>query len=182
MQTLRTAFVFSVASLIAATSVAAQKSTQTGPGSGGSPHFKSEWMIDGANIAVSYGRPSLKSRADAALMPPGRVWRTGADTATRITTDKALMFGSVHLAPGTYTINTMPGDSWQLVLGKMATPGQWGVPYKADLEIGRVPMTVANNAAPVEQLTISIDDTPAGGTLRVEWGSAKATVPFTVMK
>jgi hypothetical protein len=182
MQTLRTAFVFTVASFIAATSVAAQKSTQTGPGSGGSPHYKSEWTIDGANIVVSYGRPSLKARDEATLMAPGRVWRTGADTATRITTDKALMFGTIHLVPGTYTINTVPGANWQLVLGKMATPGQWGVPYKADLEVGRVPMTAAKNANPVEQLTISIDDTSAGATLRVEWGTAKATVPFTVMK
>jgi hypothetical protein len=25
-----------------------------------------------------------------------------------------------------------------------------------------------------------VDDTPAGGTLRVEWGSKSATIPFTV--
>jgi hypothetical protein len=182
MQTLRTAFAFTAATLIAATSVAAQKSTQTGIGRGGSPHFKSEWTIDGANISISYGRPSIKGRSEAQVMPPDAVWRTGADTATRITTDKMLMFGSVHLAPGTYTINTVPGASWQLVLGKMETPGQWGVPYVPRLELGRVPMTTAKNATPVEQLTISIDDTSAGGTLRIEWGTAKATVPFTVMK
>lgn len=182
MQPLRTAFVFTVATLVAATNVAAQKSTQTGPGNGGSPHFKSEWTIDGANILVSYGRPSIKGRSEASLMPPGSEWRTGADTATRITTNKALMFGTIHLVPGTYTINTVPGASWQLVLGKMETPGQWGVPYKKNLEIGRMPMTAAKNATPVEQLTISIDDTAAGATLRVEWGTAKATAPFTIMK
>jgi hypothetical protein len=178
MHTLRIA----VALAFTASTAFAQKSTQTGPGAGGSPHFKSEYTIDGANISVSYGRPSLKGRPDAQVMPAGAVWRTGADTATRITTDKALMLGSMHLEPGTYTINTVPGSSWQIVIGKMATPGQWGVPYKADLEIGRAPMTVAKNAAPVEQLTISIDDTSAGAALRIEWGTTKATVPFTVMK
>ncbi|HKS06758.1 MAG TPA: DUF2911 domain-containing protein [Gemmatimonadaceae bacterium] len=172
--------IFTAATLIAS-AADAQKSTETGPGRGGSPHFKSEWTIDGAAIAISYGRPSLKGRPEAQLMPPGQPWRTGADTATRIVTNKSIKFGNVTLAPGTYTINTQPGEgSWQIILGKMETPGQWGVPYKADLEIGRAPMTIARGAS-VEQLTISIDDTAAGATLRVEWGTAKATVPFSVV-
>jgi hypothetical protein len=41
-------------------------------------------------------------------------------------------------------------------------------------------MKVTKAAKPVEQLTIAIDDTPAGGVLRVDWGTASASVPFTV--
>jgi hypothetical protein len=159
----------------------AQKTTQVHPGKAGSPHVKTEWTIDGANIAIEYGRPSLKGRPEAEMMPPGQPWRTGADEATTITTDKALKFGSLSLAPGTYTINTVPGDKgWQLVIGKLGKPGQLGIPYNQSLEIGRSPMSLSKTKAPVEQVTISIDDTPAGGTLRVEWGSASATAPFTV--
>jgi hypothetical protein len=114
-------------------------------------------------------------------MPAGKPWRTGADEATTITTDKALKFGTISLAPGTYTINTQPGDSgWQLILGKLGKPGQWGIPYNASLEIGRTPMTVEKTQAPVEQLTISVDDTATGGTLRVEWGGVSAKADFTV--
>jgi hypothetical protein len=142
---------------------------------------KTEWTIDGANIAIEYGKPSLKGRPEAEMMPPGKPWRTGADEATTITTDKALKFGSLSLAPGTYTINTVPGDKgWQLVIGRLSKPGQLGVPYNESLEIGRSPMSLSKTKAPVEQVTISIDDTPAGGTLRVEWGTASATAPFTV--
>ena len=36
-----------------------------------------------------------------------------------------------------------------------------------DLEIGRTPMSVGKTKAPVEQMTISIDDTPKGATLRI---------------
>lgn len=159
----------------------AQKTTEVHAGKGGSPHVKSEWSIDGAQIAMEYGRPSLKGRPESQLMPPGQPWRTGADEATIITTDKPLKFGSLSLAPGTYTINTEPGaTSWQLIIGKLGKPGQWGVPYNKELEIGRAPMTVGKTKAPVEQVTISIDDTPAGGTLRVEWGTVSATAPFTV--
>jgi hypothetical protein len=159
----------------------AQKTTPVHAGKGGSPHVKSEWTIDGANIAIEYGRPSVKGRSDADLMPVGKPWRTGADEATTITTDKPLKFGSLSLTPGTYTINTEPGaNGWQLIIGKLGKPGQWGVPYNASLEIGRTPMSLAKTKAPVEMLTISIDDTPAGGTLRVEWGGNSATAPFTV--
>jgi hypothetical protein len=71
------------------------------------------------------------------------------------------------------------GDSaWQLVVSKKT--GQWGIPYPAGQDLGRAPMKVGKTSAPVEQLTISIDDTPAGGTLRIEWGTTSASVPFTV--
>ena len=41
-------------------------------------------------------------------------------------------------------------------------------------------MTLSKTAKPVERLTISVDDTAAGGTLRVEWGTVSATAPFKV--
>jgi hypothetical protein len=46
--------------------------------------------------------------------------------------------------------------------------------------MGRTPMMRGKTKAPVENVTISIDDTPAGATLRVEWGTVSATAPFTV--
>jgi Protein of unknown function (DUF2911) len=168
------------AALPLATAVSAQKTTDMGTGKGGSPHVKSEWTVDGAHVSVEYGRPSLKGRPEATLMPPGQPWRTGADVATILTTDKPLKFGTINLAPGRYTINTQPGEQWQLILGKLGEPQQWGVPYKPELEIGRTPMKSGKTSAPVEQLTITIDDTPAGGTLKVEWGTTSATADFTV--
>jgi hypothetical protein len=161
--------------------VSAQKTTPVHPGKGGSPHVKTVWVVDGANIAIEYGQPSLKGRAEADQMPVGKPWRTGADEATIITTDKPLMFGTIKLDPGTYTINTEPGEkSWQLILGKLGKPGQWGIPYNKALEIGRTPMSLDKTKAPVEQLTIHIDDTPKGAVLRIEWGTKSATAPFTV--
>ncbi len=160
--------------------LAAQKTTPIHPGKGGSPHVRSEWTIDGANISIEYGRPNLKGRPDSQMMPEGKPWRTGADQATVLTTDKPLKFGALSLPAGTYTLNTQPGAAWELIVGKLGKPGQWGIPYNASLEIGRAPMKAGKTAAAVEQLTISIDDTAVGGTLRVEWGTASATISFTV--
>ena len=158
----------------------AQKTTPLATGSGGSPHVRTEWTIDGANISIEYGRPYLKGREEATMMPPGSPWRTGADQATVIKTDKPLKFGTVSLAPGSYTINTQPGAQWQLILGRLEKPGQWGIPYNAKLEIGRTPMKAGKAAKPVEQVTIAIDDTPAGANLRLEWGTTSVVAPFTV--
>src|SRR4029450_5674944 len=143
--------------LAAAVSVAAQKTTEVHPGRGGSPHVRSEWTIDGANISVEYGRPSLKGRPEADLMPVGQPWRTGADEATVLKTDKPLKFGTLSLEPGTYTLNTQPGEKdWQWIVGKLAKPGQWGVPYNKALEIGRAPMSLHTAKTPAEQVTISV--------------------------
>jgi hypothetical protein len=91
---------------------------------------------------LEYGRPYLKGRPESQLMPPGEPWRTGADEATILTTDKALTFGTFKLEPGTYTINTQPGTPWQLMFGKLAKPNQWGIPYQKELEIGRSQMAI----------------------------------------
>ena len=176
----RNTFVALLATAAISSSLAAQTVTPMGTGKGGSPHEKLSQKVGAANITIEYGRPFLKGRPEAQMMPAGQPWRTGADAATTITTDKPLTFGSVTIAPGTYTINTEPGATeWKLILGKLSAPGQWGVPYQANLEIGRVPMTLTKNAQSVEQVTISID---AGATpvLRVQWGTVNASVPFKV--
>lgn len=157
----------------------AQKMTQIKVGGGGSPHVRTEWTIDGANISVEYGRPFLKGRPEASLMPAGRVWRLGADEQTTLKVDKALKFGALTVPPGTYGLHALPGETeWQLIVSKRATG--WGIPYPEGQDLGRVPMKVGKAPAATEQLTISIDDTPAGATLKIEWGSTSATTPFTV--
>src|SRR5918993_4085747 len=172
-----------VLSTMLAGSADAQKTTDLGTGRGGSAHVKTEWTIGAAHVAISYGRPTLKGRAEATLMPPGRPWRTGADAATVLTTDKTLTFGKVVLQPGSYTINTQPGaTTWELIFGKLEKEGQWGVPYQPALEIARTPMSVKKLTSPVELLTIGIDRQGAGQRLRIEWGTASATAPFTIAK
>jgi hypothetical protein len=165
------------------TYVGAQKTTELKTGGGGSPHVRTDWTIDGASISIEYGRPFLKGRTLGKDVEKfGQVWRTGADEATIITSDRALKFGAVSVPAGTHTINTLLGETeWQLILGRREKPGQWGIPYRKELEIGRTPMKVGKTAKPVENVTISIDDTPGNGAvLRVEWGTTSATVPFTI--
>jgi hypothetical protein len=176
-------FTMAATMLAAALSVtlSAQKVTPLKTGSGGSPHVRTESTVDGANISIEYGRPMLKGRTPGKDIDPfeGKEWRTGADEQTTLKTDKPLKIGTLTVAAGTYGLHTIPvNGTWHLIVSKRASG--WGIPYPAGQDLGRVPMTMAKPAAPVDQLTIAVDDTPAGGTLRVEWAGTKASVPFTV--
>ena len=163
------------------TAAHAQKTTEVHAGKAGSPHVKTEWTIDGANMSIEYGRPSLKGRVPGKDIDPyeGREWRVGADEATTLVTSRALKFGNLSLPAGTYTLYTIPtGGTWHLIVSKAT--GQWGVPYPKGQDLGRAPMTLAKAAKAAEQLTISIEDTKAGGTLHIDWGTTRASIPFTV--
>ena len=157
-----------VAVLIAMTAVAfaatlgAQQTTRLGVGGGGSPHDRTEWTIDSAKISIDYGRPYLKGRSESQMMPSGQVWRTGADEQTTLRNDKSLKFGTLVVPAGTYGLFTVPGSNeWQLIFSRRSSGS--GIPYPRNQDLGRVPMKVGRTQAPVEQLTISIDDTlPAG--------------------
>lgn len=167
---------------VLAVSVSAQKTTPVHEGKGGSPHVRTEWTVDGAAISIEYGRPSLKGRTigkDVARY--GSVWRAGADEATTLKTDRPLIFGSLSVPAGTYSLFVLPAEKeWQLIVSKKT--GQWGTQYSEADDLGRVPMKVGSAKSAAEQLTYAIDDTPSGGTLRIEWGTTSASVPFTVGK
>jgi|WetSurMetagenome_2_1015567.scaffolds.fasta_scaffold176688_2 hypothetical protein len=168
-----------VVAMTVAVAASAQQTKEIHPGRGGSPHVQTDWTVDGAKISIQYGRPYLKGRPEAQLMPSGKPWRTGADEATTLVTDKPLKFGSLSVPAGTYTLFTLPGESaWQLIVSKQT--GQWGTQYSEAQDLGRAPMKIEKAASPVEQLTVTIDDTPAGGTLKVSWGTTVASIPFTV--
>jgi hypothetical protein len=163
-------------------SLSAQKVTELGVGKGGSPHVRTEMMVDGASIAIEYGRPALKGRVPGKDIDPyeGKEWRTGADEQTTFITDKALKFGTLAVPAGRYGLHTIPmKGTWHLIVHKREKG--WGIPYPgAAGELGRVPMTMGKAPKPGENLTISIEDTAQGGMLHIDWGTTRASVPFTV--
>jgi len=176
MSTVRIAGVLLAVAFIASTGLLANQKPRA------SPHETAGATIDGAKISITYGRPYAKGRKIVGgLVPYGQVWRTGADEATTLVTDKGLMIGGTHLNPGTYTVYTLPGETeWQLVINKQT--GQWGTEYSQAQDVARIPMKVGKTSAPVEQFTIAVADTPAGGELRLSWENTQAVAPFTVMQ
>ena len=153
------------------TPAAAQKVVSTTPGKGGSPHETVEYKVGAATVTLTYGRPSLKGRSVESLTPADKVWRTGADEATTLKTDKDLQIGTLTVPAGTYTLYTLPSaKGWQLIVNKQT--GQWGTNYDVGQDLGRVPMTAGTLAKPAEQLVVAV----VGSNLEVHWGTMKQSV------
>lgn len=148
-----------------------------------SPRDKVSANVDGASITIDYSRPYAKGRTifgKDGLVPYGKVWRTGADEATTLTTDATLVFGALTVPAGTYTLYTVPNQKeWLLVVNKQT--GQWGTVYTEAQDLGRVPMMLSK-VEPTDQFQIAVEDTAAGGALQMKWETTQAVAPFVVKK
>ncbi len=135
----------------------------------------------GANITVDYSRPSKRGRQILGdRVPWNEVWRTGANTATHLTTDRDLVIGGTPVPAGTYTIFTIPTpDDWTLIINRET--GQAGTAYDSAQDLARLEMDVELLDDPVERLTIGVKETEAGGVLAVTWESIRASIPLTVL-
>lgn len=139
-----------------------------------SPHETITGKVNGKTVTIAYGRPSLKGRkaVGGTLAPFGKVWRTGADEATVLTTDADLQVGTLTVPKGSYTLFTIPGEKeWTLIVNKKAK--QWGAfEYKEAEDLGRTPMKVRALTTPVEQFTIAVRD----NQLVMSWENTEASV------
>jgi hypothetical protein len=147
-----------------------------------SPHETVTATIAGAKVSITYGRPYMKGRQVAGgLIPFDKVWRTGADEATTLTTDKMLMFGNLHVSAGSVTLWTLASEKapWKFIVNKET--GQWGTAYKAENDLGRIDMKTETLTTPVEQFTIAIEPAGTGGQIVMTWDRTKMIVPFSVM-
>ena len=137
--------------------------------------------IGGAAFTVDYGRPLARGRVLLGnVVPYDRVWRTGANAATQLTTSAPITLAGLRLPAGTYTLWTIPhARGAELIVNRQT--GQWGTRYDAARDLGRAPMTAETLAAPVERFTISIDAVDARrGTLAMAWGPFRWTAPIEV--
>ncbi len=138
-----------------------------------SPPAKAEATLHGKKVTIDYSAPSKRGRVIMGeLVPYGKVWRTGANAATTLTTEGDLMIGSLHVPAGKYTLYTIPGPKeWTLIVNKQT--GQWGTEYNEAQDLGRVKLTVAPVKDTVETFVIG-----AGDTLSFTWENTKAWAPL----
>ena len=137
------------------------------------------------SIKVDYGQPHLRGRAlfTDSLLPYDKPWRTGANAATRLTTDVDLVLGGTTLPRGTYVLFTQPSRAgWKLIVQKNATTPE--VTYDAANDIARVNLRARMLAEPIESLSIALIPAvgagAAHGELRISWGTFVASTDWSV--
>jgi len=146
-----------------------------------SPPASVATTIAGKKISIEYFAPSMHGRkVMGGLVPFGEVWCTGANWATKITTDANLQIGDLKLPAGSYSIWTLPNQNdWKLIINKQT--GQFHRDYDSSRDFGRTKMNLKTLSDPVE--TFKIELRPDGGnkgTLALVWETTEASIPFTV--
>lgn len=140
-------------------------------------------LSDGKTINMDYSSPRLKGRkVGGEVAPFGEVWRTGANEATTFVTTANLTIDGKDVPAGNYTIFTVPNqESWTLIVNKHT--GEWGIPYRYESEeLAKVPMQVSKTSGPVENFTISFQQSGNACTMQLSWGDTMASAKFTEKK
>ena len=153
-----------------------------------SPKDTVEFKLNDLKLEVFYNRPSKKDREIfGALVPYGKVWRTGANEATTFETNKNLMIDGIYVPKGKYSLWTVPNDSvWKVMLNTKQYP--WGVDeqmqplWDPNYDLLEIDVQVEALDKVVEQFTIAFDNSTDNLELTLAWDKTKIAVPLTVLK
>ena len=139
--------------------------------------------IAGKKITIEYYAPSMHGRKImGSLVPYGEVWCTGANWATKITSEGNLQMGDLKLSAGSYSIWTLPSaNEWTLIINRQT--GQFHRDYDPSQDFGRAKMMLKKPSAPVETFKIDLRSTGGNqGTLALDWETTEAYIPFSVLQ
>tara|TARA_B000000475_G_scaffold121852_1_gene98448 strand:- start:795 stop:1646 length:852 start_codon:yes stop_codon:yes gene_type:complete len=97
-----------------------------------SPAAEIEQLVGLTEIEVEYNRPSMKGREIFGnLVPYGKLWRTGANSGTKISFSTDVVIDGKTIKEGTYSVFSIPNeDNWDIILYSQAEV--WGVPRDWD--------------------------------------------------
>jgi len=122
----------------------------------------------GTTIYIRYNQPSVRGRTIGKdLEPlPGKVWRTGADSATAFEINKDVKIEGKALSAGRYALFTIAnGDDWTIIFNKDVY--KWGTEYNKAEDALRVNVKAGKAKAFVEKFTITVSK---AGKVDLLWG------------
>jgi hypothetical protein len=147
-----------------------------------SPNAKVSQVIGLTDVTVEYSSPAVKGRKIwGGLVPHDKMWRTGANAATKITFSRDVTFGGQPVPAGSYALFTIPNrGAWTVILNKKADQSGTGSEYKPELD--QVRFKVQPKSAPMrERMTFLFSDfTDDKGQLDLEWEKLRLSIPIKV--
>jgi hypothetical protein len=133
-----------------------------------------------ADISVTYSRPSAKGRVIFGdLVPFDKIWRTGANSSTKIKFGDDVKINGTVVPAGQYSLFTIPGKSeWEIILSKNLE--SWGaMGYKPDADQLRFKVKSSPLPSTAETFTIVFaNQKPTSMDVQLMW--EKTMVSFTV--
>lgn len=133
---------------------------------------KTEAVINGKKVTITYGRPNLGGRDVLSLAQPGTVWRLGKDWATEIESQGDLMFGTTIIKAGKYSLwaKKTGENSWVLLAHPKTRV--WGFPPLTDGFLAEAPLRLTRGASSAEELVITLANDKGKASVTIQWGTA----------
>lgn len=134
-----------------------------------------------SSVELAYSRPAMKGRkVFGDLVPFGKVWRTGANSATTITFGDDVTIGSTLVKAGKYGLLTIPDKKeWIIIISKqldVTSPAA----YKQDMDVVRVTASAMNMKESMESFTMQFADVkPSSCALHIMWENTAVALPIT---
>ncbi|WP_017733673.1 DUF2911 domain-containing protein [Nafulsella turpanensis] len=129
-------------------------------------------------IKITYSQPHKEGRnIFGELVPYGKIWRTGANEATEITTTRDIKLAGHEVPAGTYSIFTIPQkDKWTVILNKSL--GLWGAfNYNEKNDLLRFDVPTHQLDTTYEPFTIKFDQYKNDVVLKMMWDRTGIEMP-----
>jgi hypothetical protein len=147
-----------------------------------SPAARVDQRVGLTDFQLEYSSPGVKKRPIwGTLVPYGKLWRTGANRATKLTVSRDFMFGNKKVKAGTYALYTIPNkSSWTVLLNKnWETGGTQG--YSPKNDVARISVKPTAMVEPRERLLFVFSGTTEDATsLDLEWERLRVRIPIRV--
>ena len=132
-------------------------------------------------ITLIYSRPNTKGRSIFGNVEPyGKVWRTGANSATVIKFSDDVTLEGNKVPAGEYGLFSIPGeDQWTIILSKKAK--QWGAyTYNQGDDYLRFSVKPVKLQQSAETFTLQFENMyPTSGELHLLWQNTALTIHLT---
>lgn len=144
-----------------------------------SPRKELVGKIDEVPLEINYGSPAVNDRVIYGdLVPYNKVWRTGANEATRITFHRDVMVGKskTPLTAGTYALFSLPSskEDWTIIFNKVAD--QWGAyDYEESSDAARVKAESMPAKERAERMDFALD----GNDIQMMWDDLVVVFPVS---
>jgi hypothetical protein len=147
-----------------------------------SPLAREYQMVGLTEMEVEYSRPGVKDRVIfGELVPFEKLWRTGANKATKITFSNDVSFNGTAVEAGTYAIFTIPmKDKIMVMLNSNADQGGTGN-YDESLNVATTEVPFKKGSQMVERMRFSFENVEDSKVdLVFEWSNMMFSVPISV--
>ncbi len=140
------------------------------------------------DVSIDYFRPKVKGRmifgeGDKYLQPFGQLWRTGANSGTKLTLSTDAKIAGKDVKAGEYLILSIPGkDEWTVYIHGKMIGGNMSNFKDEDVVVKAMVKPIALSS-PVEAMTFQISDISDDNTsanIEFSWAKASWKLPITV--